>query len=316
MAGRFAVILLVLLYVAPFLIASAGNGNSFTWKAIDDDGALCNDFSRAGYLIKRTEGSNKWLIFLESGGLCYSPESCNRRFFHPFVRREFSSNTGADSLSITNPDFNMTDAWGTLEERDEPISQRINPLMTSLNTFIRDGYNSDDIQGRDLLDSDITANPTFYDYNHVNVPYCSSDLWLGNDSRAFDFVASDVEDLQAEFLTYWYRPESDNLQFTFRGLVIFRSIIAELASELNNASEIILAGSSAGGIGVVNHAKWIYDQFNANISIITDSSWFIDFRGTITKRFDESVAESTNDNILSIISQSPQCSISDDMHPP
>ena len=52
-----------------------------TWVAASDPNALCNDFTQAGFFIRRNSNSNNWVVFLESGGLCYSTDSCNRRFF-------------------------------------------------------------------------------------------------------------------------------------------------------------------------------------------------------------------------------------------
>ena len=302
----------VLQFFLAVLTAGSLSSASMTWKTIDNEEAVCNDFSRAGYYIERSgTDSDKWLVFLESGGLCYSPETCNRRFFHPSIREEFAE----DGSSSIRPEFNFTVAWNTLVQQNRSLNTRINPLMTSMNTYISDNSSLSVIQGRDILDSNRTKNPAFYDYNHVLIPYCSSDVWIGDDNRPFDNINL-TSNAQRQFLNNVYKPENSCLQFTFRGSVIFRSVINELLSELNDSSELVLAGSSAGGVGVVNHAKWVYDQLNhtTNISIITDSSWFIDFRGTIYSRFNEEMAD--KDNILSIISQSaPQCSSNDSISP-
>jgi len=50
------------------------------WRRINDPDALCNDFTRAGYYIRRNYSSSDWLVFLEGGGVCYSAETCNRRY--------------------------------------------------------------------------------------------------------------------------------------------------------------------------------------------------------------------------------------------
>jgi len=50
------------------------------WKSINNPDALCNDFTRAGYYIRTNDSSSDWVVFLESGGACYSPETCNRRY--------------------------------------------------------------------------------------------------------------------------------------------------------------------------------------------------------------------------------------------
>lgn len=57
------------------------------WEPALNDAALCNDFTRAGFFIRRNINSDNWLVFLESGGLCYDRDSCNRRFFVRQVSR-------------------------------------------------------------------------------------------------------------------------------------------------------------------------------------------------------------------------------------
>ena len=52
-----------------------------TWVSASNATALCNDYSRAGFFIRQNQSSRDWVVFLESGGLCYNTESCNRRFF-------------------------------------------------------------------------------------------------------------------------------------------------------------------------------------------------------------------------------------------
>ena len=56
-----------------------------SWKEASDPRALCNDYSRAGFFLRRNITSPKWIIFLESGSLCYSNDTCNRRFFSATV---------------------------------------------------------------------------------------------------------------------------------------------------------------------------------------------------------------------------------------
>lgn len=132
-----------------------------------------------------------------------------------------------------------------------------------------------EVIGRDLLSSSQTENPSFYNYRHVLVPYCSSDLWLGqrtNPKEPFRFVNDSSVD-----------------NFSFRGQTIFRTLFTDLLREYNlrEAEEIVLSGSSAGGIGVLNHARWVLDQvikaqgLNAKLKSIVDSGWFINFQDTL-----------------------------------
>ena len=57
------------------------NPSRMVWISASNTTALCNDFTRAGFFIRQNPSSKNWVVFLESGGLCYSTESCNRRFF-------------------------------------------------------------------------------------------------------------------------------------------------------------------------------------------------------------------------------------------
>jgi hypothetical protein len=55
--------------------------NKMSWVSASNATALCNDYTRAGFFIRQNQSSRDWVVFLESGGLCYNTESCNRRFF-------------------------------------------------------------------------------------------------------------------------------------------------------------------------------------------------------------------------------------------
>ncbi|KAJ7382642.1 hypothetical protein OS493_033698 [Desmophyllum pertusum] len=106
----------------------------------------------------------------------------------------------------------------------------------------------DKVTGRDLLSASKRENPTFSEHVHVLIPYCSSDLWLGsktNSKEPFHFVNDSSVD-----------------NFSFRGQTIFRSVFLDLLQRYNlsNAEEIVLSGSSAGGIGVLNHADWVLNH--------------------------------------------------------
>ncbi|KAJ7380375.1 hypothetical protein OS493_008827 [Desmophyllum pertusum] len=134
------------------------------------------------------------------------------------------------------------------------------------------------VTGRDLLSASKSENPTFSEHVHVLVPYCSSDLWLGsksNPKEPFHFVNDSSVD-----------------NFSFRGQTIFRSVFLDLLQRYNlsNAEEIVISGSSAGGIGVLNHADWVLNHIiksrglNTKLFSIVDSGWFINFQGSLHGR--------------------------------
>ncbi len=87
-----SLIVLVLLVGLTFLCNALDpeNDNVLFWRRASDPRALCNDYTQAGFFLNRNTNSSKWIIFLESGSLCYSNDTCNRRFF---------------SESVSSPDY-------------------------------------------------------------------------------------------------------------------------------------------------------------------------------------------------------------------
>ena len=162
-------------------------------------------------------------------------------------------------------------------------------------------------------------NPLFYSYNHVLVPYCSSDVWLGEQTGNTEAV--DEGTLQCKCLTsssisnpcFNYNPQSPNLQFTFRGKIIYQSVIQQLLTDhyMMEAERVILSGSNSGGVGVINHAKWTQNELSPDtqLMVFTDSSWFINFQDGIDETFLGGTADmSTSRNVFSILlSQNLAC---------
>ena len=163
-----------------WLCIRVGAEATLLYQNLSAPGALCNDFTRAGLFKQLFPSSNKWIIFFESGGFCYSAESCNRRFFHPSLR----TNSALDS-ELSGQDFDPADVWSRNKDRD--LSRVVSPLMTSIYRF-RDQFSLGRliVDGTDLLSRNCEDNPVFCEFNFVLVPYCSSDLWLGNDNRHFE----------------------------------------------------------------------------------------------------------------------------------
>ena len=116
------------------------------------------------------------------------------------------------------------------------------------------------------------------------IPYCSSDIWLGEETNGSECSCFDYN-------CFNFNPSSPELQFTYRGKTIFQSIFTQLLDNhgLDISTEVVLSGSSAGGVGVVNHAQWVQEQLevrvvgNTKLLVIFDSSWFINFQGETTK---------------------------------
>lgn len=255
------------------------------WFNITDSikrGALCNDFSPAGYFLLSNPNTNKWIIFLEGGGGCTSIKQCNARYISQNIRQLFLDDNGeVDTVAAWN-------VYGEMEP-DTVVSK----LMTSLWRYrTNDEWH---IQGTDLLSPNQNDNPVFHDYNHVLIPYCSSDLWLGSSRNYGNFSFSSSNQFN-------YDPSSDTNQFTFRGISIFRGVLSDLHEYhgLNSATDIVLAGSSAGGLGALNHMPWLKNELDSKVqlSVLTDSAWFVDFRRTRGFQFSdiqEEMFEEEND---------------------
>ena len=132
-----------------------------------------------------------------------------------------------------------------------------------------------DIVGSDILSNDSIENPLFHNYSHVLVPYCSSDAWLANRSNPERTTIAEFSE------------ERDADNFVYKGRVIFQAVFEELLQyhNLSNANELVLVGSSAGGIGVLNNLDWVKERlgntsaWNIRILTIIDSTWFIPFSG-------------------------------------
>ncbi len=91
-----------------------------------------------------------------------------------------------------------------------------------------------------ILSTDASVNPDFYDANAVRVLYCSSDFWTGSRKP----VSSPFSRRNAA--ATWY----------FRGRAIAMAVLRDLAGKgLVSATEVLLTGDSAGGVGIVLDAN-------------------------------------------------------------
>ena len=292
--------------------ATSERNAPLTWNLTNNPSALCNDFTRAGFFHRNAtaQAAGKWVIFLESGSFCYSSATCNRRYFQSQVRNRYSKDATANARF---GDFDTKTAWDqsgaadAARRRDDgPLTKVVNPIMTSMSCFrnntqyFKDGFT---LAGKDIFDRDAESS-VFREHGHVVVPYCSSDVWLGSetaDSRNFP----QKKGVPGEPCDCWdsscfeYDPTFSGLQFTFRGKTIFQSVLQTLNEiyDLRGASEIILVGSSAGGLGVINLAKWVRDEYPhpTAVKVIADSAWFINFHDGINRQFSALLGNRTDD---------------------
>lgn len=109
---------------------------------------------------------------------------------------------------------------------------------------------------------DPAENPDFYDATVVQLHYCSSDLWTGD-------VAA-VAGAPLDQMARWH----------FRGRAIVEAVLAELATQgLGDPTEFLLIGSSAGGVGVINHADDLRARLpsSTRMLVASDAGFIIDY---------------------------------------
>ncbi|XP_036443174.1 inactive palmitoleoyl-protein carboxylesterase notum1b [Colossoma macropomum] len=179
-------------------------------RFLDNSTVTCNDGSSAGYYIKESKGSRRWLVFLEGGWYCFSKENCDSRY--DTMRRLMSSSRWPSTRTGT----------GILSPQPE-------------------------------------ENPHWWNANMVFIPYCSSDVWSG---------AS---------------PKTDQNDYAFMGSLIIQEVVKELLTKgLDNAKVLLLAGSSAGGTGVLLNvdqvAELLKSRGHGSVQVrgLADSGWFLD----------------------------------------
>uniref|UniRef100_A0A674F8L2 Notum, palmitoleoyl-protein carboxylesterase n=1 Tax=Salmo trutta TaxID=8032 RepID=A0A674F8L2_SALTR len=176
---------------------------------LDNSSATCNDGSPAGYYIKESKGSKRWLIFLEGGWYCFNRQTCDTRY--QTMRRFMSS----------------------LKWPRTRTGQQLLTLITTQNMLING--------------------------NREFIPYCSSDAWSGASAK------------------------TDQSDYAFMGSVIIMEVVNELLTKgLDSAKILLLAGSSAGGTGVLLNvdrvAEHLESRGHGEIQVrgLADSGWFLD----------------------------------------
>ncbi|XP_047402735.1 palmitoleoyl-protein carboxylesterase NOTUM isoform X3 [Sciurus carolinensis] len=185
----------------------------------------CNDGSPAGYYLKESKGSRRWLLFLEGGWYCFNRENCDTRY--DTMRRLMSS-------------------------KDWPHTRT----------------------GTGILSSQPEENPHWWNANMVFIPYCSSDVWSGASSKS-----EKSESLASRPLPVTRQHD----EYAFMGALIIQEVVRELLGKgLSGAKVLLLAGSSAGGTGVLLNVDRVAEQLEdlgypaIQVRGLADSGWFLD----------------------------------------
>eukprot|EP00035_Acanthoeca_spectabilis_P039984 m.66418 g.66418 ORF g.66418 m.66418 type:complete len:450 (-) comp9817_c0_seq1:67-1416(-) len=98
----------------------------------------------------------------------------------------------------------------------------------------------EDASNGGYLTAGVRENP-LADANRVFIPYCSQDLWTGQRTSA----------------------TKDTWGFYFSGHLVLEAVLDELDQRgLKDATQIILSGESAGGIGVWPNLDWLADRYS------------------------------------------------------
>ena len=121
--------LLLVVYV------SRGLAAELNWSFTDDKTALCNDFTLAGFFHRPPSlpEEDKWVVFLESGSFCYSNDTCNRLYFQSSIRSRFSRDDDSFfSSQLRFGNFDAEFAWKSTAGNGQPLTEVVNPLMSSL----------------------------------------------------------------------------------------------------------------------------------------------------------------------------------------
>lgn len=192
--------------------------------------ALCNDESGGVFYFRPYRGEanrNRWVIQLMGGGFCTDDKNCQQRWM------------GVNPLM---PNF----------DADNMTSRFMFEAITD-----RDG----------ILDRDQPANPV-RNWNHVLAHYCSSDTWSG---------AANALLPRYDSAHNWLRRPNQFVRLPFMGRRIFNAMVDTLRGcdgnddtllysgpnvgnptparlpDLDDAEHVLLAGGSAGGVGVINN---------------------------------------------------------------
>lgn len=214
---------------------------------LNDADALCNDGSTPAIYVRPAGAAldaSKWIIYLQGGGSCGNGGDCLKRWQH------YQTSYGMQKMS-TSIDAALWDSFHAAPPAG----------------WVANGaghYTVPPSMGGHGIFSGSLGNP-FRDWNQVFAYYCSSDEWSGQMTNQ---VLDGVDPASGS---------STDFTIHFRGASIFDALVDTLRvgaqaclgdecrplPSLDDASFILLAGSSAGGNGVKHNLDRFRDTMHA-----------------------------------------------------
>jgi len=155
---------------------------------------------------------------------------------------------------------------GMCDDLGKPCSARERELMT---TSLQIDRELSAMPGVGILSRDATSNPTFAAANHVRATYCSSDFWAG--------ATTNRRPSSGDPVAGWY----------FAGHANVTALLAVIAErygldDSDPETEVLFAGSSAGGLGAHFNAAVIEAALPASaarrrVRLLIDAGWMFDW---------------------------------------
>ena len=228
-------------------VGGLGAGIDLTRYTIDTSkfpNAVCNDGTPGVFYYApatREEDRNKWLIFLQGGGSCRDGQTCAERWCH------VNTNYGMDKMT----------------------SSLTKPM----------------IRGNGFLDP--RPDNRFGTWNRVLIFYCSSDAWSGTKTATMQATGGATT---VEYLIHFRGSQIiDAALDTLRNATPIgrrraarhsidgpKEPSASAWPDLDNATHVLFAGSSAGGIGAKSNADRVGAKLKAANPNLADYRVLID----------------------------------------
>lgn len=227
-------------------VSAAVPPNILTSQLVEAEGVKCLDGTPQRYWIRKaapgSANMSKWAFHFMGGGWCTSVESCTSRGFSDrcYVG---SSNPGC----FLNETGNMLP--GNLSAFNETMP------ITSIPSLLGARWSGG------LAINDAATNPITYDWNFVEMSYCSGGSYVGYNETATEVsTSSGTQDM-------WFRGGT-NMEAVFDHL--------EANHGLADASHVIVSGDSAGGLATYWHTDRIAKRLSKAFTVgVPDSGFFL-----------------------------------------